>query len=666
MYAGSDATRRLLWLVAGVALIAGTWARFKGLGKWPLAWDEYYLAQSVQFVLHSGLPEYPCGGFYSRGVLVQYVAALLQMAGLSAEAAPRCIAAVSSLLALPAAFRIARRCGGVNVALMTAAILALSVWEVEIGRFGRMYAPFQAVFLWYVVFFLDYTVEHRRRALVPMLILSAAGVLIWEGGALLALANFLPPLIRHSVGKEQSDGTLTRAELAYMLLASALFVPLYWFATADLRVMGTAPTLPPGYESLDEPTRSPLDLVGPPFHFLAAHPAWLGAALIPLAAALLALRWLLLHWRARPLALAGLAAVLGAALLHQFLLCAAGIVMLLLLRLIDVRTLASRSGPFVLALAVCLTFWTAFGLSVPDWHPPNTTTAHALFFLLYEFSRFPDLIRQILVPWGHSLPTLGAALVLLIAAEVARTVGSGRTVPETERVVLIILIALLVAASAADTPRHETRYVFFLYPLALIIALTAISQALQLLLKQPRIAAAGAALVCLGGFALTEDFRPGHLLHIDSAEVSFRQGMSSAEAAQYPARSDLSGAAAWLQAHVTPGTDLVINGFPGVDFYYPHASYFFMESTDSRFESWSCHAGSLERWSNLPLLHSIAMLDARAASHPRVWLVIESARRADILKRLVQADPAWQYDVAWIGRNPGISIVSLTRSKDPA
>jgi hypothetical protein len=46
--------------------------------------------------------------------------------------------------------------------------------------------------------------------------------------------------------------------------------------------------------------------------------------------------------------------------------------------------------------------------------------------------------------------------------------------------------------------------------------------------------------------------------------------------------------------------------------------------------------------------------------------VIESARRADILKRLVQADPAWQYDVAWIGRNPGISIVSLTRSKDPA
>ncbi|MFL6604121.1 MAG: ArnT family glycosyltransferase [Steroidobacteraceae bacterium] len=665
LYAGSDATRKLLWLVAGAALIAGTWARFKGLGTWPLSWDEYYLAQSVQFVLHSGLPEYPCGGFYSRGVLVQYVAALLQMIGLSAEVAPRCIAAVSSLLALPAAFRIARRCGGVNVALMTVAILALSVWEVEIGRFGRMYAPFQAVFLWYVVFFLDYTVEQKARALVPMLILSATGVLVWEGGALLALANFLPPLIRQSVGKEQSDGTLTRGELAYLLLAGALFVPLYWFATADLRVMGTAPTLPPGYESMDEPARSPLDLVLPPFHFLAAHAAWLGAALLPLAAVSLGLRWLLLHWRARPLTLAGLAACLGAAMLHQFLLCAAGIVLLLVLRLIDLRTLASRSGPYLLALAACLAFWTAFGLSIPDWHPPGTT-AHAAFLLLYEFARFPDLIRQILVPWAHSLPTLGVVLALLIGAEVARTVSCGRSVSETERAVLIVLITLLVAASAADTPRHETRYVFFLYPLALIIALTGISHALQLLLKQPRIAAAGAALVCLGGFAFTEDFRPGHLLHIDSAEVSFRQGMSSAEAAQYPARSDLSGAASWLQAHVTPGTDLVINGFPGVDFYYPHASYFFMENTDSRFESWSCRAGTLERWSNLPLIHSVAMLDARAASHPRVWLVIESARRADVLKRLVEADPAWQYDVAWIGRNPGISIVSLTRSKDPA
>jgi hypothetical protein len=190
--------------------------------------------------------------------------------------------------------------------------------------------------------------------------------------------------------------------------------------------------------------------------------------------------------------------------------------------------------------------------------------------------------------------------------------------------------------------------------------LTAIAQGLRRLVKDSRAATAAVVIVSLSGFALTEDFRPAHLLHIDSADVAFRQGMSSAEAAQYPARSDLSGAADWLAAHVQPATDLVVNGFPGVDFYYPRANYFFMESTDSRFESWSCLSGSRERWSNLPLIYSIERLESVIASQPQVWLVIESWRRADVLARLTRANPSLQYRLAWVGRNPGISIVSLT------
>jgi hypothetical protein len=197
----SDKPTLPLLLVAGIAVLAGTIARFKGLGHWPLAWDEYYLAQSIQNVLHSGLPQYPCGGFYARGVLVQYLAALLQLAGLSAQLAPRLIAAISSLIALAATYRIARRCAGTDIALLAVTILALSVWEVEIARFGRMYAPFQALFLWYVVFFLEYTLDRRVKALVPMLSLSVVGVLVWEGGALLALTNFLPPFINRTPGR---------------------------------------------------------------------------------------------------------------------------------------------------------------------------------------------------------------------------------------------------------------------------------------------------------------------------------------------------------------------------------------------------------------------------------------------------------------------------------
>lgn len=651
--------RKLTIGVTALAVVAGIFARFKGLGVWPLGWDEYYLAQSIQFVLHSGLPEYPCGGFYSRGVLVQYLAALLQMAGMQPQLAPRAIAAVSSLIALPAAFKIARRSGGLGVALITVTILSISVWEVEIARFGRMYAPFQAVFLWYVVFFLDFTLERRSRALVPMLVLSVTGVLLWEGGALLALTNFLPPLIRHSVDRDSAAWKPTAAELRYLLVAAVIFVPVYWFATVDLRVHGGEPTLPPGYQSADGPATSPLDTGAPPWRFIALHPLWLAAAIIPLAALWPAGRRLI-QLRSGWVALLGLAVALGAAMLHQFLLSAVVLVLLLLLRVLDAGTLVTRGRPVLWAMTAFLVFWTLFGLFTGDWHPTQTSVAHTALLLAYEFAHFPDVIREIVVPWVHSLPILGAALLALMAVEIARSVGYGRPPTETERTVLVILIALLAAASVADAPRHETRYVFFLYPLAVIVAVTAVANALRPRLKEHSFAEVAIFVVCLGGFALTEDFRPGHLLRIDSADVAFRQGISAAEAAQYPARSDLSGAAGWLNEHVTPGTDLVINAFPGVDFYYPRANYFFMESTDPRFESWSCRGGSMERWSSLPLLYSVEMLETAAASHAQVWLVIESGRRAHVLDRLAAANPALRYRLAWVGRNPGISIVSLT------
>ena len=117
--------------------------------------------------------------------------------------------------------------------LLAVAVLALSVWEVEIGRFGRMYAPFQALFLWYVVFFIQYVVDSRRRAVIPMLVLSALGFAVWEGGIFLVLTNLLPPFIRHP------DGRLTRRDVVYLIGCSLLLVPAYYLTMADLRTSDT-------------------------------------------------------------------------------------------------------------------------------------------------------------------------------------------------------------------------------------------------------------------------------------------------------------------------------------------------------------------------------------------------------------------------------------------
>src|SRR5262249_46066879 len=138
-------------------------------------------------------------------------------------------------------YLIGRRLGGRDVGLLAVAVLGLSVWEVEIGRFGRMYAPFQALFAWYVFFFLRYAIDRERRALLPMLLLSALGFAAWEGGIFLVLTNFLPPIIANP------DGQLSRRDWLYLAGCSLLLIPAYVLTLADLRLSGEEPALPPDY-----------------------------------------------------------------------------------------------------------------------------------------------------------------------------------------------------------------------------------------------------------------------------------------------------------------------------------------------------------------------------------------------------------------------------------
>lgn len=642
-----------LALLTGACVVAGTLARFWGLGKWPLAIDEYYFAQSVQNLLHTGTPEFPCGGLYVRGLLLQYAAALLQWCGLSAELAPRLLAALSSLIVLPAAYSIGRRLGGRETGLLAVAILALSVWEIEIGRFGRMYAPFQAIFVWYVVFFLRYVVDGERRALLPMLILSAVGITVWEGGIFLVLTNFLPPFIAHP------DGRLSRRDLLYLAGCSALLVPAYLLTMADLRVGIGEPTLPLDYvPQPDAPSQSRLDAAVMPWTTLIMHSRWAIAALLPAGLIVYATATELRAYRstaAKPSAVLGLAAILACAALQQFELAAGLLIIFIVLGVLDGWELLSASHrPLQAALISCVLFWTVFGLATQDWHAPGLSPLHRFFLLGYEFVRFPDAVRQIAMPWARTVPWLALGLFVLAGACCLRAIARFEETSLLERVLLALFVILLMAASASNPPRHETRYVFFLYPLAVLFSIVTLRRFVAATMGHTRLAAAAGWLLCIVAFLASEDFRPWHLMNIDTETVNFRIGMPGRLAGHYHPRSDVRSAATWLQAHAVPGQDLVMIGFPGVDFYYRQSDYYFVADTDPRFEVWSCRRGTTQRWSNLPMIHSYDTLVAKSAGH-RVWLVLERARMQETLARF----PAGASTLEWSSRSGDIVIVSI-------
>ena len=86
-------------------------------------------------------------------------------------------------------------------------------------------------------------------------------------------------------------------------------------------------------------------------------------------------------------------------------------------------------------------------------------------------SAFPTSPWKLRFRGARAVPVLGLALFLLIGVACVRIIVKEDGTLSAERAILVLLVCLLLAASASDPPRHETRYVFFLYPLGIIMGL---------------------------------------------------------------------------------------------------------------------------------------------------------------------------------------------------
>lgn len=644
----------VLYALGAGALLFGLYARFRGLGGASMAPDEYYIARSVDNVLAFGIPAFECGGLYTRGLVLQYLSAVLRSAGMAAELSTRSIAAVSSVLALPAVYILGRRIHGRAVAVAALAVLAVSVWEVEMARFGRMYAPFQALFLWYLVFFVRYTVDRDQRALWGMLAFTILGALTWEGSVFLALASLLAPFLTNPSGR------FSRRDVWYLVTSAALLVLVYVFVTTDFRLSGTGEEFPAGFDVEAAAAPRGGELL-PLWSTLSHHPRWIALALGVVALAAWSLRWI---WslRDRWTVALGLLAALVLALAHQFAAFVGVLVVLLVIEAIRWPELFGRaSRPFWIAVAASAIFWVAFGVSTSEWHAQVQTTwlgTNKLVLLLYQFARLPDLLLQVARPWSGAAPFFAGLLAALVGLALLQLIVRDRGVSVT-RALMLVLISMLLVVGVSNPPRQETRYIFFLYPVAVLLAITALVRVTRWLGERRNWGAAATsagALASLALYAVTEDFRPRHLANIDSAEVNLREGLSSRMEAHLVARTDLRGAAQWLVAHASQGQDLLVNAVPGVDYYFRPFNFTYIDESEQRFAAYACGGGSMERWGNLPLLYTLDDLGERMSASRRTFMVVSSRHTDRLTTELASKNPR----VVWSAPDGEIDILMFT------
>jgi hypothetical protein len=644
----ADWNAGVLLLILIAALAAGLYGRFVGLGVWAFGVDEFYISRSIDNILRTGLPRFLCGGYYTRGLTYQYVVALVRQFSLSPEFAGRVVSAVWSLVGLPAAYLIGRRLGGRTLGLVMVIILSISVWEIEMARFARMYAPYQSIFLWYLVFFLRYTVDRDRSALMPMVLLSILGVFTWEGGAILGIANLLPPLLNHDRGRlRRSDFKL----IVGMLILLGVLVA----ANTDLRGSAMEPALRHDeFSSQDSGV-----LPSPGMQVYTAHLGWMVPfVILQLALSIRTLPWI---WtlRERWLAAVGLCVALISALLHQFALCGASVAVLLLTRLVAPEEFTGRGArAYLLQLVACCAFWPAFAVVTGAWPQVASSGAippHHWLGLVEHLSGFPRVFDEILRPWGRTMPVLTIGVSLLGAALTVLVISRRPNHSAVIRALTTLLLVATLAVGARGPGRIETRYTFFLYPLVMALGLTGIMVLVELRLAASQAALAISAALGLLFFGLSEDFQPEHIAHIASWQVNFRVGMTPLQATHFYPRADYRLAGMWLAQNARPGDDVII-GIPSIDEYY-RANFFFLQSDDERYDDYACRGGTLERWTNLPLLYGNDALAARVATGRRIFLVMYGELEQTMLAEGRRRH--WRERFAWISPDGGVPITII-------
>ena len=68
-----DISRRAsFWILLTIVSI-GAYFRLHGIALWELTVDEYFLGKSIISVAENGLPNFPDGGYYLRGILQQFL-----------------------------------------------------------------------------------------------------------------------------------------------------------------------------------------------------------------------------------------------------------------------------------------------------------------------------------------------------------------------------------------------------------------------------------------------------------------------------------------------------------------------------------------------------------------------------------------------------------------
>lgn len=632
IYESRNAALLYVKIVMLASVVIGLYARLKGFGTRPLAVDEYYIAKSIDNIVNFGLPKFSCGGYYTRGLLYQYLTFPIIEIVKNKELSLRFIPLISNILCIYPLYRLSKKIGGSLVAYFSITLFCLSIWEIEFSRFARMYSPFQLLFMVYLLNLYDLVVENNRSSERWMHIISIVSIFIYEGGILLCVLNFFPIIVR-AYGRR--DIILLVSKLGIILFG-------YHYLSFNFRRLGVSNYLPNDY--LDTAVKSSSLLLPNPVIISAIKTnAIMFALIIFVISIIIGYLWLKNDNDSFMVDFSIFSIISFISMCGLVGLSIAIIVLLLFFNRVNtIRFFCTkRTIIFILPVVILFSlFWTIYAylyqihfLSFLGESELNLRT------IAVAILKYPDVFESIIYPWLYTLPKATIFFVLSFAIAISIQLYRKRNNDELLLLSCVALILMLMI-SVLNTPYHTTRYVFFLYPVMLLIFCWSINAICEEVISRSEMVVPCSVAILFLFLILSEDISAKHLISIDQPNVTYRIDYSKRVQKHYYHRLDYRTPAQIVNRESSIN-DLVISMAEPSDYYLNKIDYFYMNWDSKRFRGRACNNGNREIWTNAGFIYTEESIIRMLGNNERtIWFIYLNTKKNQnpVLSKFVSSE----------------------------
>ena len=568
--------------------ILALFIRAPGLGKWCITLDEFYYSQPVSFILEKGIPELPGGGYYTRGILLQYLTVLPVLVFEKWEFAIRLLPLVFGCLTISLYFMVSKLFLPTIPALLSSIIILLSSWHIEFSRFARFYTPFQFLFFLFIFLFYKGYWQNRRRYQVLSWFTAFLSVFVYEG------AIFLPFIMLLGLLIDDPLITMKKRNIE-LFLVSAILLFINYFINYDWWFLEVKNAMPLFISSSisEYGSKFPIELpnLNLLYYVLNHWETAISYFLLIIAAVII----LFMKIRKKhPLFLnVTITIALGLGLLHLYTLAIFFLIIIFLSREDIKAYFFEHKLLWIFYYLLTLSYWLII-----------ISVSGNMDKVMHYLIGYPPIKKTIIVPLYENVPLWGLFILFPFLISILSNLLWKRTQP---KFILIVALYLVIILPEFKTLWSTTRYIFFFFPIFILIMYSEINALIEKMndkyhsVSKTRLIHLFVFLPFIL-FIYTEDFNIYHVFNVSSVKTNFRMGEYEKLSDHWYPRVDLENPGKYVNSMYIDGDivvldDVIMSRYIKV----PYVNYVNIED-HIRFPYHSRNEGRTEKWSGRALL----------------------------------------------------------------